>query len=74
MDKKNGMKQELGCWANERWETEVALSPSLSKIFNIGWTDLHNRHERLSRGEGKTQGYVIGRILRFLQWPVFSPV
>ncbi len=43
-------RSRIGCWANERWRTECALSPTLSRITGIGWQDLHNRIERLSEG------------------------
>lgn len=47
-------KRWLGCWLNERWRTECALCPVLSRITGIRWRDLHNRIERLECGGDST--------------------
>jgi hypothetical protein len=39
----------LGCWANERWRTELALAAQ-SRLLGVSWRDLHNRNERLLPG------------------------
>jgi hypothetical protein len=46
------LKRKLGCWLNERWKTEIVLSPRLSKLFGIKWIDLCNRNEHLLKGDG----------------------
>ncbi|HRU06374.1 MAG TPA: galactosyltransferase-related protein [Candidatus Brocadiia bacterium] len=44
------LKARLGCWLHERWRTECALSPLLSRLTGIRWLDLCNRIERLAPG------------------------
>src|SRR6185436_19927930 len=46
------LRQRAGCWRHERWRTECALSPALSRLSGISWLDLCNRHERLAEGSG----------------------
>lgn len=42
------LKQKLGCWANERWRTELVLrTPRLASRLGLQWQDLCNRHEKL---------------------------
>jgi hypothetical protein len=43
-------RRRIGCWLNERWRTECALNPALSRITGIRWQDLHNRIESLNVG------------------------
>ncbi len=40
-------KERLGCWLNERWKTEFALSG----FGAIDWLDLHNRREVLTKDQ-----------------------
>lgn len=43
------LKQKIGCWLHERWQTElVLLFPATARRFGLTWIDLCNRHERLS--------------------------
>jgi hypothetical protein len=49
------IKEKIGCWLHERWKTEIALSPRLSRLLNIRWTDLCNRHEQLAKGVGDSR-------------------
>jgi hypothetical protein len=46
------LRQVIGCWVNERWRAECALSPTLGRVTGLSWLDIHNRNERLSRGSG----------------------
>ncbi|WP_167631286.1 glycosyltransferase family 2 protein [Mariprofundus ferrooxydans] len=39
----SSLKQQLGCWAHERWRTELALN-----VQGFSWLDLHNRHESIT--------------------------
>lgn len=42
-------KEQLGCWLNERWSTEIALRFSgLQRSTGPSWLDLKNRHEKIS--------------------------
>lgn len=54
-----GLKQQLGCWLNERVRMEAVLcAPALAARLGWRWQDLCNRHERLSRCDD--QGRVCG--------------
>ena len=44
------IRGRVGCWLHERWQTECALSPLLSRWTGIRWVDLHNRIECLGPG------------------------
>ncbi|EAU54518.1 galactosyltransferase-related protein [Mariprofundus ferrooxydans] len=44
---KASLKQLLGCWAHERWRTELALN-----VPGFSWLDLHNRHESITVADG----------------------
>lgn len=46
------VRQVIGCWLNERWRAECALSPTLSQLTGIAWLDMCNRNEHLSVGSG----------------------
>ena len=48
-------RQIIGCWLNERWRLEVALSPALSRVASYGWIDLCNRRESLLQGSGESR-------------------
>ncbi|BAZ82385.1 galactosyltransferase-related protein [Sphaerospermopsis kisseleviana CS-549] len=42
------LKEQLGCWLNERWQTELVLrSPKLAQLLGLSWLDLCNRSEVL---------------------------
>ncbi|MDH6106149.1 glycosyltransferase family 2 protein [Anabaenopsis tanganyikae CS-531] len=42
------LKEQLGCWLNERWKTELVLrSPKLAQLLGLSWLDLCNRSEVL---------------------------
>lgn len=44
------LKQILGCWAHERWKTELVLqAPRLAAACGLDWLDLCNRGERITR-------------------------
>ncbi|WP_295456007.1 galactosyltransferase-related protein [uncultured Thiodictyon sp.] len=44
------LRQQLGCWAHERWKTELILrAPSIAARLGLTWLDLHNRRESISR-------------------------
>jgi glycosyltransferase involved in cell wall biosynthesis len=58
-------KRWLGCWVNERWRTELALS-SLGQRFNFGWRDLCNRHERVEPGDDAGARYVATEYTSYL--------
>ncbi len=47
--KKQLLRQQLGCWLNERWRAELVLrAPRLTKRLELEWLDLCNRKERLA--------------------------
>ena len=50
MNRAHTWRRQVGCWLNERWRTECALSATLSRITGIQWQDLHNRIECLREG------------------------
>jgi glycosyltransferase involved in cell wall biosynthesis len=50
-------KRWLGCWMNERWRTEVALSP-VAKLMGMNWRDLCNRHEKVKTGDDPVSRHV----------------
>jgi hypothetical protein len=39
------LRQTLGCWAHERWRTELALRLGPSAPPRLSWLGLHNRRE-----------------------------
>ncbi|AIE74670.1 MULTISPECIES: glycosyltransferase family A protein [unclassified Synechocystis] len=42
------LKEQLGCWLNERWKTELVLkAPRLAESLGLSWLDLCNRSEQL---------------------------
>ncbi len=50
---KQPLRQQLGCWLNERWRTELVLrAPRLTKRLGLQWLDLCNRKERLATVPG----------------------
>jgi len=46
------LRQTLGCWAHERWRTEVALRLGPSAPPLVGWLGLHNRREHVETMPG----------------------
>jgi len=46
------LRQVIGCWVNERWRAECALSPALGRLTGLRWVDLRNRSEHLATGSG----------------------
>ena len=50
-------KRWLGCWLNERKQTELALS-KLGPKFGVEWMDLCNRHESAEVGDSQHARYV----------------
>jgi glycosyltransferase involved in cell wall biosynthesis len=48
------LRHACGCWLHERWRTECALNPWLSRLTGISWRDLCNRGEKLEVGSEKT--------------------
>lgn len=46
------IKERLGCWAHERWKTELAIRfPGLADSLGLSWPALCNRNERLHKDE-----------------------
>jgi GT2 family glycosyltransferase len=42
------IKEQLGCWLNERWKTELILTvPKFAEAMGLTWLDLCNRSEVL---------------------------
>lgn len=50
-------KRWLGCWLNERWQAEIAMSP-LASWVGMEWRDLCNRNEKVEPGDDKGARYV----------------
>jgi len=47
------IKSRVGCWLNERWQTEIAIAlPTIGQILGIEWIDLCNRQEKLIKRKG----------------------
>ena len=45
-----GLKQQLGCWLNEGWRTQLLVQyPQLASMAGFSWLDLKNRGEYLQR-------------------------
>lgn len=46
------LREQLGCWAHERWRTELVLrNPAVAAQFGLTWLDLCNRNETISRAD-----------------------
>lgn len=42
------IKQQLGCWFKERWQTEMILRfPQVSRWFGLDWRQIRNRNETI---------------------------
>lgn len=42
------LRQRLGCWLHERWQTELLLRfPKVMQLLGMSWLDLRNRGEKL---------------------------
>lgn len=61
------LKSQLGCWANERWKTELILrAPAIAARLGLTWKDLCNRHEQI-----EIDRQTLGRVC---QWADSSPL
>jgi glycosyltransferase involved in cell wall biosynthesis len=59
------VKRWLGCWANERWRTELALMP-LGERLGHHWRDLCNRHEKIMWGDDSASRLVSSEFTSYL--------